>query len=69
MSRFAVHPDDASPEDRLGSVHLGPLVRRPATRDELRHIERFLFEPGYAMAFLFLAGQPRIERDARRKAA
>lgn len=38
-------------------------------RAEVRHIERFLFEPGYAMAVLFLAARPRVEREALGKAA
>lgn len=32
---------------------------------EVRHIERFLFEPGYAIAVLFLAGRSDIERTQR----
>jgi RecJ-like exonuclease len=38
-------------------------------RAEVRHIERFLSEPGYAMACLFLASRPSIERAALGKAA
>jgi DnaJ-class molecular chaperone len=33
-------------------------------RAEVRHAERCLFEPGYAMALLYLAGIPAIEREA-----
>ena len=60
----AIHPDDDCPEFHLSDVPLGPAPRR-ATKDELRHIERFLFEPGYAMALLYLAGIPAIERAQR----
>lgn len=38
-------------------------------RAEVRHIERYLFEPGYAMALLYLASRPAIERRALGKAA
>jgi len=38
-------------------------------RAEVRHLERCLFEPGYAMAVLYLAGIPAIERAALGKAA
>jgi DnaJ-class molecular chaperone len=33
-------------------------------RAAVRHAERCLFEPGYAMALLYLAGIPAIEREA-----
>lgn len=38
-------------------------------RAEVRHAERCLFEPGYAMALLYLAGIPAIEREALGRAA
>ncbi len=64
----AIHPDDDCPEFHLSDVPLGPAPRR-ATKDELRHIERYLFEPGYAMGCLFLAALSRDEREALGKAA
>lgn len=69
MARFCVHPDDDCPEFHGGGERLGPLVRRRATREERRVMERFLFEPGYAMAYLFLVAQPRDARESARKAA
>lgn len=52
---------------------LGELPERQPTdaerRAAVRHIERYLFEPGYAMALLYLASRPAIERRALGKAA
>lgn len=59
----AIHPDDDCPEFHLSDVPLGPAPRR-ATKDELRHIERYLFEPGYAMACLFLLDQKAAKHRA-----
>lgn len=38
-------------------------------RERVRFAKRFLSEPGYAMAVLFLAGLPRVEREALGKGA